>query len=91
MQIDRTAGVPPHRIVNPEPGAGQPAASPVEPVELVERRDRIDLSAAARQAGQRPVADREALLRELRAQLAAGTYHFDASGVARRIVAREDL
>ena len=89
MEINRASAAQPQRPVNLDPIAAQPAAGQPEPAE---RRDRIELSDAARQIGQQPVdGTREALLRQVRAQLDAGTYRIDADGVARRIVAREDL
>ncbi|MFA7249292.1 MAG: flagellar biosynthesis anti-sigma factor FlgM [Dehalococcoidia bacterium] len=55
------------------------------------RLDRIELSPEAREISAEPDAAREALLAALRARIDAGTYRIDASGVARRIVNREDL
>ena len=55
------------------------------------RLDRIELSPAAREITADGEAAREAKLAALRAQIDAGTYQVDASGVARRIVAREEL
>lgn len=88
MEIDRTAAVPPSRLIPPDSGAVPPAAGPAD---AIERRDRIELSNAAREVGQQPAGDREAKLLALRAQIEAGTYRVDADGVARRIVARDDL
>ena len=55
------------------------------------RLDRIELSTQAREVQSEPDAAREAKLAALRAQVDAGTYRMDTNGVARRIVAREDL
>ena len=76
-------------MVNPEP---LPTAAPADVDTPAERRDRIDLSDAARHAGSASTdAARDARLDDLRAQVDAGTYRVDADGVARRIVARKNL
>ena len=98
MEIDRTSAARPQRITPPEPSAAsQSTTSPVgSDREAAEARpdrigDRIELSPAARELQADDPASREAKLAALRAQIDAGTYQVDASGVAHRIVAREDL
>ena len=99
MEIDRTSAARPQRLhpvppsspssptspVTGERAAAEARSAPIDPI------DRIELSAAAREIGAEPDAAREATLAALRAQIEAGTYRIDADGVARRIVAREDL
>ena len=87
MEINRTSAAQPQRPIDAEQATAPSAAGPDE----TERRDRIELSDAARAIGQQSNAAREARMQALRAQLDAGTYRMDADGVARRIVARQDL
>ena len=97
MEIDRTSAARPQRISpiepSPEPSTTSPVASERAAAEsrLIRIEDRIELSAAARETGTEPDAVREARLAALRAQIDAGMYRMDADGVARRIVAREDI
>ena len=91
MEIDRTSAARPQRLFNQD---ALPAPAPADADAPAERRDRIELSEAARRAGPASAdassadSSREALLDDLRAQVDAGTYGVDADGVARRIVAR---
>lgn len=89
MEIDRTSAARPQRIPPIEPSTTSPVAGEREAAEAP--LDRIELSAAAREIGAEPDAARAARLAALRAQIEAGTYRMDASGVARRIVARKDI
>lgn len=91
MEIDRTSAARPRHLnpVTPSAaGTGAPAGSERD-AEV--RLDRIELSSAARDIQDEPDAAREAKLAALRAQIDAGTYRMDPDGVARRIVAREDI
>ncbi|MEI7926519.1 MAG: flagellar biosynthesis anti-sigma factor FlgM [Chloroflexota bacterium] len=92
MEIDRTSAARPQHLtpVQPSvPSTTSPVASEREAAEA--RLDRIELSSAAREMTTEPDADREAKLAALRAQIEAGTYRVDASGVARRIIARDEI
>ncbi len=89
MEINRTSGPQPLRVPDSNPATGRPAAAPDAPPE---HRDRIELTDASREVAQQgsDIA-REALLKELRARLDAGTYRVDAEGIAQRIASQEDL
>ncbi|MGE3855628.1 MAG: flagellar biosynthesis anti-sigma factor FlgM [Dehalococcoidia bacterium] len=92
MEIDRTSAARPRHLtpVPPSvPSGTSPVASEREAAQA--RLDRIELSSDAREVQSEPEAAREAKLAALRAQIDAGTYRMDANGVARRIVARDDL
>lgn len=95
LEINRLSAAGPQRLspVDPSTVPATPsapsAASDRDTVSA--RQDRIDLSPAARELSAEPDAAREAQLAALRAQIESGAYRVDADGVARRIVAREDL
>jgi len=92
LEIDRSSAARP-QYLTPVPLSVPSSTSPVSSErEAAEARlDRIELSTQAREVQGEPDAAREAKLAALRAQIDAGTYRMDANGVARRIIAREDL
>ena len=92
MEIDRTSAARP-QYLNPVPPSVPSTTSPVasEREAAEARQDRIELSTAAREITSEPDEAREAKLAALRAQVEAGTYRVDAQGVARRIVARDEI
>jgi len=89
LEIERSSAArPPHSPAHPDT---TPTSPPPARDDVPERRDRIELSGAARDAAQLPEDARAARIAALRAQVEAGTYHADPNAIARSLLAREDL
>jgi len=92
LNIDRTSAAQPSRIPTPihTQSADAPSTAPAMPDDAT-RRDRIDLSRAARGLSQQSDAAREARIRELQAQVEAGTYQVDPTSLAEQVMKSGDL
>lgn len=90
MGIDRTGPVGPFRFAGSQAEHARQAyrRSSEAPVP---REDSINLSSAARDVANADPAERDELVRRIRAQVQAGTYRVDADAVARGMVDRGDV
>ena len=89
-RTDRTGPIGQYRFTGSN-AAGRGRAQPREQVGDEAPADSINLSSAARELASAPPEAREDLVRRIRAQVQAGSYHVDPDAIARRMVNRGEM
>ena len=91
MGIDRTEPVGPFRFAGSQAEHARNAYRRQQAEPAAPREDSINLSSAARDVANADPAQRDELVRRIRAQVQTGTYRVDADAVAREMVDRGEV
>jgi len=89
--IDRTGPIGPFRFAGSQAERARNAYRRQQTEPAGPREDSINLSSAARDVADADPAERDELVRRIRAQVQAGTYRVDADAVARQMVDRGEV